>query len=102
VTVDGITESVLGSSVSVGVLGLAVGLGLVAMGLTCVVGARKGWRWLVDPPKGAWFWYSQAFVKAIAGSRVLHVWTYVIGVLFIVGGLLNILGGVATLVYHAR
>jgi hypothetical protein len=55
-----------------------------------------------DPPREAWFWYSQAFVKAVVGARVLRVWTYVLGVLFIVGGLLNIFGGVATLVYHAR
>jgi hypothetical protein len=102
VTVQEINEFVLRSPVGVGLLGLAVGLGLVAMGLTCVIGTRKGWRWLVDPPKEAWFWYSQAFVKRIAGARVLRVWTYVLGVLCIVGGLLNILGGVATLVYHAR
>jgi len=102
VTVGEITESVLRAPVGVGLLGLAVGLGLVAIGLTCVIGARKGWRWLVDPPKEAWFWYSQAFVKTIGGARVLRVWTYLLGALFIVGGLLNILGGVATLVYHAR
>jgi hypothetical protein len=102
VTVDEITDFVLSAPVGVGLLGLAVGLGLVAMGLACVIGARKGWRWLVDPPRETWFWYSQAFVKAIGGARVLRVWTYVLGALFIVGGLLNLLGGVATLVYHAR
>lgn len=101
-TVNAITEFVLRSPVGVGLLGLAVGLGLVGMGLTCVIGARKGWRWLVDPPREAWFWYSQAFVKVVAGVRVLRVWNCVFGVLCIVGGLLNVFGGVATLVYHAR
>jgi hypothetical protein len=72
------------------------------MGLTFLVGARKGWRWLVDPPKSTWFWYSQALVKAIAGARFLRVWTYVFGVIFVVVGLMNISGAVTILVCGAR
>ncbi len=102
VTVDEIVGSVLGSPVLLGLLVLGVGLGLLAMGLTCVVGTWKGWRWLVDPPREARFWYSQAFVKVMAGAGVLRMWTYIFGALCMVVGVLNIVGGVATLVGHAR
>jgi hypothetical protein len=102
VTVDEIVGFVLGSSVRLGVLVLGVGLGLLAMGLTCVVGTWKGWRWLLDPPREAWFWYSQAFVKVMVGAHVLRVWTYIFGALCIVFGVLNIVGALATLVGHAR
>jgi hypothetical protein len=95
-------EAMVSSPFRVGLLGVGIGAGFVVMGLICVVGARKRWQWLADPPRHAWFWHSQAFVKALVGTRALRVWTYVLGVLFIVGGLLNICGGVATLVSQAR
>jgi hypothetical protein len=100
--VDNLIGALLTSPSRVGLLSLGIGAGLVVMGFVLVIGAQRQWEWLVDPPKHARFWYSQAFVKALVGSRVLRVWTYALGVLFILGGLLNIFTGFATLAYHAR
>jgi hypothetical protein len=95
-------DALLGSPLRVGSLSLAIGGGLVLMGLMLLIGARRRWQWLVDPPEHARFWYSPAFVKALVGARALRAWTYALGVLFIVGGVLNIFAGFATLAYHAR
>ena len=94
--------NVLSSPFGVGLLGLGIGTGLVIMGLTCLIGARRRWRWLVDPPKEARFWNGQALLKVILGTRGLRVWTYVFGGLCILFGAANIAGGAFTLISHAR
>jgi hypothetical protein len=95
-------EFILDSPVRLGLLILGVGSGLVIMGVVCVIGAWRRWRWLVDPPREAWFWYSQAFLKTILGTRGLQVWTYVFGGLCILFGALNMAGGAIALINHAR
>ena len=101
-TADNVIDAVLSSPPRVGLLSLGIGVGLVVMGLVLLIDARQRWQWRVDPPKQAWFWHSQAFVRALVGARALRIWTYVLGVLFIVGGLLNVFAGFATLAHHAR
>jgi hypothetical protein len=102
VTAAATIDYVLSSPLGVGLLSLGIGTGLVLMGLTCLIGARRRWRWLVDPPKETWFWNSQAFLKAILGTRGLRVWTYVFGGLCVLCGAANIAGGALALISHAR
>jgi len=95
-------EFVFRSPLHFGLVSLGMGAGLVAMGVVVFIGARNRWLWLVDPPKHAWFWYVPAFIKVVAGTSLLQVWTYVFGGLCIVAGLLNIFAGVGALISHAR
>ena len=63
-----------------------VASGLVGLGVLWVIGARKRWEWLVDPPTHLWFCYLPSLVKFVAGARVLRVWTSIVGVAFIAFG----------------
>ena len=83
---------------------LDVGLGLLGIGVGAilVVGARRGWRWLVDPPEGLCLLYSQSFIKVVAGTKFLRVWTCVLGFAFIAIGALYLFGAILAFGSHAR
>jgi small-conductance mechanosensitive channel len=63
--------------------------GFIALGVLGIAGAYFRWAWLVDPANEHWWsrYYSQATLKRWFGRRVVLVYTYVIGALFIVAGL---------------
>ena len=59
----------------------------VAVGAFLIIGARKRWAWLVDPPSYLWFCYTQSLYKAIFGSEGCRVITLYMGAIFVcVGG----------------
>jgi Immunity protein 17 len=57
----------------------------LVIGVLCIVGAYRRWRWLVDP-EGTSLWvqaWSQYWLKQMIGRRGLLVYTYVTGSLFV-------------------
>ena len=75
------------------------GLIVIAVGILCLVGALRRWRWLVDPPTFLWFCYSQSLVKAIAGTEGCRIFTLALGQAFIFAGLLVLLRPFLTTVH---
>jgi len=61
-----------------------------AAGFLLIVGAIRRWSWLVDPPVEMWPFYSQAFIKKIAGAEAVRRYTMFCGVLFIAAGVIII------------
>ena len=61
------------------------------LGCILLFGARQRWGWLVDPPNDMWIFYSQTFIKKLFGETVLIWYTYVLGVLFMVGSIFLLL-----------
>ena len=56
-------------------------------GALLVAGAHLRWAWLIDPPDHAWGFYSQAFIKRVAGRTALLYFIYMLGVSLILVGL---------------
>ncbi len=54
-----------------------------ALGVLTIIGAYRRWSWLVDPPAYLWPFYSQAFLKRIFGTRVVVIFTYLVGLTLI-------------------
>jgi hypothetical protein len=81
-----------------------LGLGLLGIGAGAilVIGARRGWRWLVDPPEGLCLLYSQSFIKVVAGTKFLRIWTCVLGVACMAISALYLGAVILELVDHAR
>jgi len=73
---------------------IALSLTFVAIGVGLVMGARKKWQFLVDPPEWLWFCYSQAFFKKTLGRKGPLLITYGVGMLGIFVGFLGLLDGV--------
>jgi hypothetical protein len=67
------------------------GLAMIVIGLALMLGANQEWRWLVDPPEAAWFFYSQSFLKKFFGKKNVILITYVEGVLIVAGGVFSLL-----------
>jgi hypothetical protein len=59
----------------------------VVVGLVCIVGAFRRWKWLVDPPLSWLPFYSQAAIKKKMGTRFLLYFTYFLGIVFLAGGI---------------
>lgn len=61
---------------------------LSATGGFLAFGARRGWKWLVDPPTGsAWVFYSQSVLKMLFGPRAPLVFAYACGALLVAAGI---------------
>jgi hypothetical protein len=61
---------------------------VVLIGLVIIYGARRRWRWLVDPPEWLYLVYSQSFLKVLLGRQFVLYFTYFMGLLFaLVGGI---------------
>ena len=65
------------------------------MALVLVIGARRRWRWLADPPTFPWPVYPYAFVKRHFGTKAVIWVLYVNGI-----ALLLILSYVFVLLYR--
>ena len=75
-------------------LGTLFGAMFFLLGMVLVIGAYRRWNWLVNPPDDTWTCYSQAFIKKLFGKDSAVVFTYFLGILFMLlalFGLLNIL-----------
>ena len=59
---------------------------LVLIGLVIIYGARRRWRWLVDPPEWLYLVYSQSFLKVLLGRQFVLYFTYFMGFLFALFG----------------
>jgi hypothetical protein len=57
-------------------------IGFGAVGAIIVVGAYRGWKWLVDPSLSWSPYYSQAKFKEIFGQTALVYFTYFLGLIF--------------------
>jgi len=64
----------------------------IAVGVFLWCGAFFRWRWLVDPPidKRLDLIYSQAYLKAIFGTKAVIIFTYFLGAVSIFFGLLDL------------
>ena len=62
-------------------------LAMIVVGLALLLGANQEWRWLVDPPEAAWFFYSQSFLKKLFGKKNVIMITYFEGVMIVAGGI---------------
>ncbi len=72
---------------------IALSLTFLTIGVVLVVGARKKWQFLVDPPEWLWFCYSQALFKKALGRKGLLLITYVVGAVGILVGFLGLVDG---------
>lgn len=54
--------------------------GVALMALLMIIGARRRWRWLADPPTFLWPVYLYAFIKRFFGRRALIWFLYVNGI----------------------
>jgi len=66
---------------------LIAGAVFVIVGAVLVVGTRRRWDWLVDPPEDLWFLYSGSFIKKFWGTDVLELLNIYVGIACILGGL---------------
>src|SRR2546425_789974 len=63
---------------------------VTAIGLVLIYGARRKWRWLVDPPEWLYLLWSQSALKVLIGRRFLPGFTYFFGTVFTIGGLIGL------------
>ena len=63
---------------------LIAGAVFVVVGAVLVVGTRRRWDWLVDPPEDLWFLYSGSFIKKFCGTDVLELLNIYVGIACIV------------------
>jgi hypothetical protein len=61
------------------------------LGIVLVIGAHRRWDWLVIPPDDTWTCYSKAFIKKLFGKDSVVVFTYFLGILFMLLALFGLL-----------
>lgn len=64
-----------------------VGIIGIIFGLTLVIGTRRGWKFLTDPPENYCLWYSHSFLNKVFGKTVLKYFNYITGIGLIVLGM---------------
>jgi hypothetical protein len=67
------------------------------LGVIILYGAKRRWRWLVDPPEWLYLLDSQSMLKVLFGQRFVLIFTYVLGAGFVIAGLLGLGQGVVML-----
>ena len=63
---------------------------LIVVGTLMIVGSKRGWKWLVDPPPEYWAVYSHSFIQKFFGKTALLYFNYIVGTAFILLGLFGI------------
>lgn len=69
---------------------------MLATGLLLIVGAYRQWAWLVNPPDHLWPFYSQALIKRVFGIKFLIIFTYLSGVIVLIGAGLIVYFGITS------
>jgi hypothetical protein len=65
----------------------------VIAGVLSIMGVRRRWGWLVDPPDELWLVHSQSMIKKRFGKEALASYTMFTGVTFtILGALIVAIG----------
>lgn len=67
-----------------------VSVAVIGFGVLLIVGTRLGWKFLVDPPEGLSPFYTNSWLKKSFGADFLQGFNYLVGVGFIVVGLLGL------------
>lgn len=62
------------------------GMVFVMASVLSIMGVRRRWGWLVDPPDELWPVYSQSMIKKLFGSEALVGYTMFMGVTFAIVG----------------
>jgi hypothetical protein len=52
---------------------------LIVVGVLIILGAKKRWGFLVDPPESWWWFYSQALLKKLFGTKGVILLCYIGG-----------------------
>lgn len=68
--------------------GLIAGTSFIAFGLLFAVGGLRKWKFLVDPPRGALFWWPQALLRTVVTPRHMPRVTALIGLIYIAIGVM--------------
>ena len=74
-------------------LGLFIAIFFIFAGIVLLVGTKKRWVWLVDPPADYWTFYSHSFLKKFFGKTFLLYFNYILGIVFILLSLIGIWNG---------
>ena len=56
----------------------------IVLGALVIIGARKRWSFLVDPPESWWWFYSQSLLKKLFGTRGIVLLCYIAGAVGII------------------
>lgn len=65
------------------ILAALFGLFFIIVGVILIVGTKKKWTWLVDPPEEYWLVYSHSFLKKVFGKTFLAYFNYLLGIALI-------------------
>jgi len=50
---------------------------LIMVGVVMIIGTRRQWRWLVDPPDDLWPFYFPSLIKRFFGGNALRIFIYI-------------------------
>jgi hypothetical protein len=70
-----------------------VGVIVMIVGSIFLIGAKRGWRWPIDPPEDWSPFYSQSFLKETCGPKAPRIMANVLGIGFILVGLIALIFG---------
>jgi hypothetical protein len=73
--------------------GLLIAIFFIFAGIILIIGTKKRWVWLVDPPAKYWTFYSHSFLKKLLGKTFLLYFNYILGTVFILLSLIGIWNG---------
>lgn len=76
-----------------------IGIVWLIVGVVCLLGAIKKWKFLVDPPEKYWFFYSPSWGKKLYGKEALIPLNYFFGIVSILGGAFFLFKGVKNIFY---
>jgi hypothetical protein len=73
---------------------LFIAIFFIIAGIIIIVGTKKRWSWLVDPPVDYWTFYSHSFLKKFFGKTFLLYFNYFLGIVFILLSLIGFWNGI--------
>jgi len=51
---------------------------LMIVGVVMIIGTRRQWTWLVNPPDDLWPFYLPSLIKRLFGANGLRIFIYVV------------------------
>ena len=70
---------------------------LIMVGIVMIIGTRRKWRWLVDPPDDLWPFYLPSLIKRFFGGNALQILIYIaafsgiVAMIFLLAGYYSLL-----------